>query len=88
MGIQKPRHDIDMQILIIQDNQECFSVYVVNEERSVFLDSYKDLFSAVLDINRRIDGEIAVNVLMFPDEDEWQVLDEVPPTQANERKAK
>lgn len=79
-----------MEILILE-KEDGFSTYVIDKDRNVFLDDYKDLFAAVAGVHRRIEGDIMINVLMLPkdehkEQDEWQVLEEVQPTQANERK--
>lgn len=71
--------------------KEGFIACAVTEQADIFINTYTNPLEAVAELSERIFRGHAQISVMFEQEneqDEWQVLDEVPPTQANERKAK
>ena len=78
-----------MQVMILETADDKYTAYAIEGETHIVIAEHPNLIAAIGDIKKRMYGNIQVNVITFPnDETEWQVLDEVPPTQANERKAK
>ena len=69
--------------------REGFIACAVTENADIFVNIYANPIEAVEDLQERIfrgQAEIKVMFEREYEQDEWQVLDEVPP--ANERKAK
>ena len=103
MGIQKPRNNPShrnlttnesepkMQIHVRGNSQEGFIACAVTENADIFINTYANPIEAVEELQERLfrgQAEIKVMFEREDEQDEWQVLDEVPPIQANERKAK
>lgn len=101
MGIQKPRRnpihrnlttnesEPKMQIQVRGNSQEGFIACAVTEHADIFINTYANPIEAVEELQERLfrgQAEITVMFEREDEQDEWQVLDEVPPTQANERK--
>lgn len=69
--------------------KEGFIACAVTKHADIFINIYANLLEAVAELSDRIfrgSAQISVMFDQEDDQDEWQVLDEVPPTQANERK--
>lgn len=78
-----------MEILVRGNMQKGFIVCAVTESTDIFIDTYSNPIEAIQELQQRMFRGRAQISVMFQEEDEqeeWQVLDEVPPTQANERK--
>lgn len=80
-----------MQIHVKGSMKEGFIACVVTEQADIFINTYTNPLEAVAELSERIfrgHAQISVMFEQGEEQDEWQVLDEVPPTQVNERKAK
>lgn len=103
MGIQKPRNNPShrnlttnesepkMQIQVRGNMKEGFIACAVTEKAEIFINTYSNPLEAIAELSERIfrgSAQISVMFHQEDEQDEWQVLDEVPPNQANERKAK
>jgi len=80
-----------MQIHVRGNSQEGFIACAVTENADIFINTYANPIEAVEELQERLfrgSAQISVMFHQEDEQDEWQVLDEVPPNQANERKAK